>query len=230
MPFAVLPIYAALERMDPALTDAAADLGARPFDAMRSVIIPLARPGIVAGGVLVFIPSLGTYLTSDLLGGGRSVLIGNVIQNQFTGARDWPFGAVDEAVLKAIGARGLVRPSATSLQVVLGPIADQVAGEMRAALRAGSGRVDAGLPARLLAALGGGGNIVAIEPASTRILVTVRADADVDFAALASLGLRGIARPAPASLHLIVGPDAARTCQALRGLTGPPVYTSSPVM
>jgi PTS system N-acetylglucosamine-specific IIC component len=138
--------------------------------------------------------------------------------------------AVDEAALKAIGARGLVRPSATSLQVVLGPIADQVAGEMRAALRAGSGRVDAGLPARLLAALGGGGNIVAIEPASTRILVTVRADADVDFAALASLGLRGIARPAPASLHLIVGPDAARTCQALRGLTGPPVYTSSPVM
>jgi PTS system N-acetylglucosamine-specific IIC component len=138
--------------------------------------------------------------------------------------------AVDEAALKAIGARGLVRPSATSLQVVLGPIADQVAGEIRTALRAGAGRVDAGLPARLLAALGGRGNIAALEPASTRILMTVRADADVDFAALASLGLRGIARPAPASLHLIVGPEATRTCEDLRGLMGLPVYKSSPVM
>ncbi len=126
--------------------------------------------------------------------------------------------AVDEAALQALGARGMVRPSATSLQVVLGPIADQVAGELRAALRSAAGSAASGLPARLLQALGGAGNVAALEPASTRILVTLRDGAGVDFAALGSLALRGIARPAPTSLHLIVGPEAAATCQGLRKL------------
>jgi spermidine/putrescine transport system permease protein len=105
LPFAVLPIYAALERLDPALGEAAADLGATPWTTLCRVTIPLSMPGIIAAGVLVFIPCLGTYLTSDLLGGGRSILIGNVIQGQFTSARDWPFGAaLALALMAATGA------------------------------------------------------------------------------------------------------------------------------
>jgi spermidine/putrescine transport system permease protein len=93
LPFFVLPVYATLERLDPALLEAAADLGARPFATVRRVILPLAAPGIAAGSVLVFIPCLGAYLTPDLLGGGKSVMLGNLVQNQFTTARDWPFGS-----------------------------------------------------------------------------------------------------------------------------------------
>jgi spermidine/putrescine transport system permease protein len=93
LPFMVLPIYATLERLDPALEEAAADLGARPLSAIFRVVVPLSKPGIVAGSVLVFIPCLGAYLTPDLLGGGRTVMVGNLVQNQFTSARDWPFGA-----------------------------------------------------------------------------------------------------------------------------------------
>jgi PTS system N-acetylglucosamine-specific IIC component len=126
--------------------------------------------------------------------------------------------AVDDAALKAIGARGLVRPSATSLQVVLGPIADQVAGELRAALRSAGGRAGGDLPARLLASLGGPGNVASLEQVSTRILVMVRDAAGVDHSALATLALRGIARPAPSSLHFIVGPDSAAAYQELRRL------------
>jgi len=99
LPFMVLPIYAALERLDPSLPEAAADLGARPLTTVFRVLIPLSRPGIVAGSVLVFIPCLGAYLTPDLLGGGRTVLVGNLVQNQFTTARDWPFGAAVSIVL-----------------------------------------------------------------------------------------------------------------------------------
>jgi spermidine/putrescine transport system permease protein len=93
LPFMVLPIYAALERLDPALVEAAADLGARPLTTLFRVVAPLTKPGILAGSILVFIPCLGAYLTPDLLGGGRTVLVGNLVQNQFTTARDWPFGS-----------------------------------------------------------------------------------------------------------------------------------------
>jgi len=102
LPFMVLPIYATLERMDPALVEAAADLGARPVSTVLRVIAPLSKPGIVAGSVLVFILCLGAYLTPDLLGGGRTVLVGNLVQNQFTTARDWPFGAAVSVALMAL--------------------------------------------------------------------------------------------------------------------------------
>jgi len=102
LPFMVLPIYATLERLDPALVEAAADLGARPLATIFRVVVPLSRPGIVAGSVLVFIPCLGAYLTPDLLGGGRTVLVGNLVQNQFTTARDWPFGAAVSIALMAL--------------------------------------------------------------------------------------------------------------------------------
>jgi spermidine/putrescine transport system permease protein len=93
LPFMVLPLYATLERLDPALLEAAADLGARPILAIWRIAVPLARPGILAGSVLVFIPCLGAYITPDLMGGGKTVMLGNLVQNQFTAARDWPFGA-----------------------------------------------------------------------------------------------------------------------------------------
>jgi spermidine/putrescine transport system permease protein len=102
LPFVVLPMYATLERLDPNLLEAAADLGATPTSTLFRVIVPLCAPGIRAGAVLVFIPCLGAYLTPDLLGGGKTVMIGNLVQNQFTTARDWPFGAALSLALMAI--------------------------------------------------------------------------------------------------------------------------------
>jgi spermidine/putrescine transport system permease protein len=99
-----LPLYVSLERIDPALLEAAADLGASPRTALWRVIVPLTAPGMAAGCVLVFIPSLGAYLTPDLLGGGKTVMIGNLIQNQFTNARDWPFGSAASLALMAVTA------------------------------------------------------------------------------------------------------------------------------
>lgn len=104
LPFMVLPIYASLERLDPSLAEAAADLGASPVAIVTRVTAPLAAPGILAGSILVFIPSLGAYLTPDLMGGGRTVMIGNLVQNQFTTARDWPFGSAVALTLMALTA------------------------------------------------------------------------------------------------------------------------------
>jgi spermidine/putrescine transport system permease protein len=101
LPFMVLPLFATIERLDRSLLEAAADLGARPWDALLRVTLPLCAPGIRAGAILVFVPSLGTYLTSDLLGGSKTILIGNLVQNQFTASRDWPFGAAASVVLMA---------------------------------------------------------------------------------------------------------------------------------
>ena len=108
LPFFVLPVYAALERMDPALVEAAAVLGARPLSVVWRVIVPLSAPGIIAGAVLVFIPCLGAYLIPDLLGGGKTVMLGNLVQNQFTTARDWPFGSAASLVLLLLSALVLV--------------------------------------------------------------------------------------------------------------------------
>ena len=93
LPFMILPLYASLEKLDRSLLEAAADLGARPARTLFRVTLPLSAPGVVAGCILVFIPSLGAYLAPDLLGGARTVYIGNLIQSQFAVARDMPFGA-----------------------------------------------------------------------------------------------------------------------------------------
>jgi spermidine/putrescine transport system permease protein len=93
LPFMVLPLYATLERLDRSLLEASADLGAPPWPTLWRVVVPLSAPGIRAGVILVFIPCLGAYLTPDLLGGGKTILAGTLIQNQFTNARDWPFGS-----------------------------------------------------------------------------------------------------------------------------------------
>jgi spermidine/putrescine transport system permease protein len=93
LPLMVLPVYAALERMDWSLVEAAQDLGDSPLQAFRRITLPLAGPGIVAGSLLVFIPMLGEYLNPVILGGDKTVYIGNLIGQQFLDARDWPFGA-----------------------------------------------------------------------------------------------------------------------------------------
>lgn len=93
LPFMVLPLYAALTGLDVRILDAARDLGAGPVQRLRRVILPLAMPGIAAGVILVFIPALGAFVTPDLLGGARGIMVGNLIQNQVLQARDWPFGA-----------------------------------------------------------------------------------------------------------------------------------------
>ncbi len=102
LPFMVLPLYATVEKLDPALLDAAQDLGATPWVCLWRVIFPLSRPGIIAGCLLVFIPCLGSYLTPDLMGGGKTVMIGNLVQNQFSAARDWPFGAAVSLLMMAL--------------------------------------------------------------------------------------------------------------------------------
>ena len=93
LPFMILPLYASLEKLDRSLLEAAADLGATPLCRLRRVTLPLAAPGMAAGCLLVFIPSLGAFLAPDLLGGGRSVYVGNLVQSQFAVARDMPFGS-----------------------------------------------------------------------------------------------------------------------------------------
>lgn len=93
VPFLILPVYASIERVDWTLVEAAGDLGATPLQAFWHVVLPQTLPGLIAGVLLVFIPALGNFITPDLLGGSREVLIGNVIQQQFGPALNWPFGS-----------------------------------------------------------------------------------------------------------------------------------------
>ncbi len=93
LPLMILPLYAAIERLDPEIREAATDLGANPIRRFFTVTVPLTRSGIVAGCIFVFVPSLGNFIVPDLLGGGTSSMVGNLIQNEFLRTRDWPFGA-----------------------------------------------------------------------------------------------------------------------------------------
>jgi spermidine/putrescine transport system permease protein len=102
LPFMILPLYASLEKLDRTLLEAAGDLGASGAAAFGRVTLPLTMPGIVAGVVLVFIPSLGQFIVSDLLGGAKSILVGNLIQNQFTSMRNKPFGSAVAFELTAV--------------------------------------------------------------------------------------------------------------------------------
>ncbi len=93
LPFMILPLYAVLEKIDVSLLEAAEDLGASRWRAFFRVTLPLSTPGLVAGAVLVFISTVGAFITPDLLGGARTMMVGNLIQNQFAVARDQPFGS-----------------------------------------------------------------------------------------------------------------------------------------
>jgi len=102
LPFMVLPIYVSIEQMDKRLLEAASDLGAPPWTAFRRITLPLTMPGVAAGSILVFISSLGMFVVPDVMGGAKSALIGNLIQNQFLSARDWPFGSALSIVLAVL--------------------------------------------------------------------------------------------------------------------------------
>jgi spermidine/putrescine transport system permease protein len=102
LPFMVLPIYASLEKLDLSLLEAAEVLGARAPARFLRVTLPLSMPGVIAGSLLVFIPALGSFLTSDLLGGAKLMMIGNLVQNQFTTARNWPFGSAASFALMTL--------------------------------------------------------------------------------------------------------------------------------
>ncbi len=93
VPFMFLPIYASLEKLDLALIEASQDLGASHFRTFRRVILPLTLPGVIGGSIIVFIPSLGNFVVPSLLGGAKVVMIGNLVEQQFLSARNWPFGA-----------------------------------------------------------------------------------------------------------------------------------------
>jgi spermidine/putrescine transport system permease protein len=100
LPFMVLPLYAAIERIDWSLVEAGRDLYASGAKAFWKITLPLSKPGIIAGSILVFIPSLGAYVTPDILGGAKTTLLGNYIVTQFGAARNWPFGsALSSAIL-----------------------------------------------------------------------------------------------------------------------------------
>ncbi|KMW58792.1 Spermidine Putrescine ABC transporter permease component PotB [Candidatus Rhodobacter oscarellae] len=100
LPFMVLPIYAAVERFDFRLSEAAADLYASKWVTLRRVVLPAVRPGVIAGCILVFVPSLGAFLAPDLLGGAKNFMIGSLIEEQFKGsAGNWPFGAAAAMIL-----------------------------------------------------------------------------------------------------------------------------------
>jgi spermidine/putrescine transport system permease protein len=98
----VLPIYASLEKLDFRYVEAAYDLYATRWHVLWRIIVPLSKPGIVAGCLLVFIPALGAYVTPLLVGGGKSLMIGNLIALQFAGSRNWPFGSAASLILMAL--------------------------------------------------------------------------------------------------------------------------------
>jgi spermidine/putrescine transport system permease protein len=102
LPFMLLPVYAAMERLDPSLLEAARDLGARPGQVLRRVVWPQTRRGTAAGAIFVFVLALGAFVTPDLLGGARGLMIGNLIQNQILQVRNWPLGAALALALMGI--------------------------------------------------------------------------------------------------------------------------------
>ena len=102
LPFMILPLYAALEKFDVRLKEAAQDLGASRWHTFWRVTFPLSMPGVIAGSILVFIPSAGEFVIPSLLGGSRTVLVGNLIQSQFSTARDWAFGSALAVMLAAL--------------------------------------------------------------------------------------------------------------------------------
>jgi spermidine/putrescine transport system permease protein len=102
LPFMILPLYTSLEKIEPSLYEAAADLGANALHTFWRVTLPLSLPGLMAGTILTFIPVIGTFVVSDILGGRNVILVGNLIQNQFLSARNPPFGAAASVFLMVL--------------------------------------------------------------------------------------------------------------------------------
>lgn len=102
LPLMVLPLYASMEKIDFRLVEAGYDLYATPFQVLRKIILPLVKPGVIAGSILVFIPSLGAYVTPSVLGGGKNLMLGNLIDLQFGQGRNWPLGSAISITLMLI--------------------------------------------------------------------------------------------------------------------------------
>jgi spermidine/putrescine transport system permease protein len=120
LPFAILPLYVSIDRLDPALTAAARDLYADGRAAFLKVTLPLTMPGIVAAAILTFIPAIGDFVTPDLLGGAETTTIAKVVQELFLEGRDWPYGAALGFVLMIITLSGTL--------LAIGPLRREVAG------------------------------------------------------------------------------------------------------
>jgi spermidine/putrescine transport system permease protein len=102
LPFMILPLYSSIEKLDFKLLEAAGDLGADSVQSFLRVTLPLTLPGIVAGSILVFVPALGDFITPSLLGGAKSIMIGNLVEDQFLASRDWPFGSALSFILMVV--------------------------------------------------------------------------------------------------------------------------------
>ncbi|MEV0594109.1 ABC transporter permease [Nonomuraea cavernae] len=102
LPLMVLPLYAAIDKLDPQLREASANLGASPFTTFRKVTLPLTVPGVMTGSLFVFVPSFGNFVIPEMLGGGKSIMVGNLIRSEFLKARDWPFGSALATALVAV--------------------------------------------------------------------------------------------------------------------------------
>jgi spermidine/putrescine transport system permease protein len=102
LPLMVLPIYASMEKLDFRMVEAGYDLYATRFGVLRRIVIPLVKPGVIAGSILVFIPALGAYVIPRVLGGGKSMMLGNLIELQFGQGRNWPLGAALSITLMVI--------------------------------------------------------------------------------------------------------------------------------
>ncbi|MFF4616793.1 ABC transporter permease [Nonomuraea jabiensis] len=102
LPLMVLPLYSAIERLDPQLREASANLGASAFTTFRKVTLPLTVPGVMTGCLFVFVPSFGNFVIPEILGGSKSIMVGNLIRDQFLKARDWPFGSTLALALIAV--------------------------------------------------------------------------------------------------------------------------------
>ena len=121
LPFMVLPLYASLDRMDRSFIEASLDLGAGQLRTLLSIVVPLAKAGIISGIIITFIPALGSFLTPDLLGGTDSQMIANVIERQFKAANDWPFGAALSFILMyatffALALRALLSKGSSAME------------------------------------------------------------------------------------------------------------------
>lgn len=99
LPLMVLPLYASLQQLDPSLREAATNLGAGPWRAFRTVTLPLSLPGALTGCIFVFVPAMSNFVIPELIGGGKTIMVGNLVRDQFLEARDWPFGATLALVL-----------------------------------------------------------------------------------------------------------------------------------
>lgn len=102
LPFMFLPLFASIDTLDRSLIEASGDLGARPVQTLLKVVLPMTVPGIVAGGVIVFIPAVGNFIVPDVLGGAKGLMTGNLIEQQFLSSRNWPFGSALAMVIMAL--------------------------------------------------------------------------------------------------------------------------------